>query len=117
MKNNIHYMNLLRLPFEEIEQGRKTVEMRLFDEKRRGIKIGDTVVFACADLPGREIRACVTDTRVYEDFFVLAQCYAAEELGFGGKSAEYIAGFMTDIYGVEKLKAYKAFAIKIRKET
>jgi ASC-1-like (ASCH) protein len=111
-----HFMKLKPEPFELIDKGIKIYELRLFDEKRRGIKIGDTVVFACADLPGREIRACVTDTRVYEDFFALAQCYAAEELGFGGKSAEYIAGFMTDIYGVEKLKAYKAFAIKIRKE-
>ena len=42
--NKIH-MNLTPSPFAMIKSGQKTVELRLFDEKRQQIKVGDTIVF------------------------------------------------------------------------
>ena len=41
----IHNMNLDYLPFEMIKSGQKTIELRLNDEKRQLIKIGDKIVF------------------------------------------------------------------------
>ena len=38
----IHYMNLNPQPFEMIAAGRKTIELRLLDEKRKQIQAGDT---------------------------------------------------------------------------
>ena len=38
-------MKLQPLPFSMIESGRKTIELRLYDEKRRLIAIGDTIRF------------------------------------------------------------------------
>ena len=38
-------MNLHPEPFELIKNGHKDIEMRLFDERRKDIKIGDTIVF------------------------------------------------------------------------
>ncbi len=38
-------MNLNPVPFEQIEKGLKTIEIRLFDEKRQKINIGDMIVF------------------------------------------------------------------------
>lgn len=38
-------MNLLLSAFEKIADGRKTIELRLNDEKRQKIKDGDTVAF------------------------------------------------------------------------
>lgn len=40
-----HSMKLLQQPFEDIKNGTKTIEFRLNDEKRRQIKIGDTITF------------------------------------------------------------------------
>lgn len=40
-----HEMNLNNAPFESIKSGSKTVEMRLFDEKRQCLKVGDTILF------------------------------------------------------------------------
>ena len=40
-----HYMNLMPLPFSKIADGSKTIELRLNDEKRQKIAVGDTIVF------------------------------------------------------------------------
>ena len=40
-----HILNLHKSPFDLIKSGKKTVEMRLNDEKRSKIKVGDTIKF------------------------------------------------------------------------
>ena len=40
-----HYMKLKSYPFEMIKSGKKTIELRLFDEKRQGICLGDEIEF------------------------------------------------------------------------
>lgn len=40
-----HNMKLNPVPFNMIANGQKTIELRLFDEKRKNIKIGDTIIF------------------------------------------------------------------------
>ena len=42
----LHKMKLKEIPFERIKNGTKTVEFRLYDEKRRKIKIGDKIEFS-----------------------------------------------------------------------
>ena len=42
----IHRMKLNESPFERIKNGTKTVEFRLYDEKRRTIQIGDEIEFS-----------------------------------------------------------------------
>ena len=41
----IHKMKLHNGPYELIKQGIKTIELRLYDEKRQKIKAGDTLLF------------------------------------------------------------------------
>ena len=40
-----HFMKLKNEPFMSIKNGLKTIEMRLFDDKRKQIKVGDTIEF------------------------------------------------------------------------
>ena len=42
----IHKMKLKESPFERIKNGTKTVEFRLYDEKRSKINIGDQIEFS-----------------------------------------------------------------------
>ena len=42
----LHKMKLNESPFERIKNGTKTIEFRLYDEKRRQIKIGDKIEFS-----------------------------------------------------------------------
>lgn len=39
----LHQLKLASLPFESIKSGRKTIESRLYDEKRREINLGDEI--------------------------------------------------------------------------
>ena len=43
MKN--HMMKLNPSPFKMIKEGNKTIELRLYDEKRKMISVGDTITF------------------------------------------------------------------------
>lgn len=42
----VHEMRLHPEPFEKIRQGRKSIEVRLNDEKRKEIKVGDHLIFS-----------------------------------------------------------------------
>ena len=42
----IHNMKLNEKPFNNIKNGTKTVEYRLFDEKRKLLNVGDNIVFS-----------------------------------------------------------------------
>ena len=41
----VHNMKLHHAPFDMIKRGEKTIELRLYDEKRRLIEVGDRIVF------------------------------------------------------------------------
>ena len=49
-KNMIHKMKLNENPFERIKNGTKTVEFRLYDEKRQQIKIGNKINYRLSKL-------------------------------------------------------------------
>lgn len=108
-----HEMKLLKEPYTEIKAGRKTVEMRLYDEKRQGIAAGDEILFACSELAGESIMAKVLGVYIYEDFFSLAKSYEPRSLGFEGASAGYIADYMLRIYSAEAMEKYGVCAILI----
>jgi len=41
----IHEMKLFEEPFEKIKSGKKNIEVRLFDPKRKEIRLGDKIIF------------------------------------------------------------------------
>lgn len=38
-----HIMNLTPSPFQMIREGKKTIELRLYDEKRKSISVGEVI--------------------------------------------------------------------------
>ena len=40
-----HFMHLKAEPFDLIWNGQKTIELRLYDEKRRSVSVGDLIEF------------------------------------------------------------------------
>ena len=42
----LHKMKLNESPFERIKNGTKTIEFRLYDEKRQQVKVGDQIEFS-----------------------------------------------------------------------
>ena len=61
----LHKMKLNESPFERIKNGTKTIEFRLFDEKRQKIKIGDQIEFS--KLPDLEEKLVVDVIDLYKD--------------------------------------------------
>ena len=58
-------MKLNNVPFETIKNGTKTIELRLYDEKRRKIKIGDTI---CFKGKASTIKAIVKALHIFRNF-------------------------------------------------
>lgn len=110
----IHSLNLHAHPFEMIESGRKTIELRLYDEKRRLIKVGDTLVFTHSDDPVRTLAATVTALHLFPDFAAL---YAALPLDKCGYLPEELATAspedMNVYYSAEKQALYGVVGIEI----
>ncbi len=77
-----HYMKLNPRPFDSIAMGRKTIELRLYDEKRRQIKAGDTIVFTNTSDPGRQLRAAVKKLHIFRDFDELYKALPLNKCGY-----------------------------------
>ena len=76
----LHKMKLNKDPFNRMKNGSKTIEFRLFDEKRQLIKIGDQIEFS--KLPDLQEKLLVDVTELYrEDTFenLFRKLYTDEE--------------------------------------
>lgn len=63
-----HEMNLHPAPFKMIQSGDKSIELRLYDEKRRKIRVGDEIVFTCTEPPYDTLYTKVTALYFYDSF-------------------------------------------------
>ena len=61
-------MKLQSLPFSMIESGRKSIELRLYDEKRKQITIGDTIRFSAINNPTKAILTEVEELFIFGSF-------------------------------------------------
>ena len=61
----LHQMKLKESPFERIKNGTKVIEFRLYDEKRKQIKIGDQIEFS--KLPDLQEKLLVDVIDLYRD--------------------------------------------------
>lgn len=77
-----HPMNLHASPFAMIAEGRKTIELRLYDEKRQRIRVGDTIVFSNSRDPERQICAKVVKLHRFDSFAELYRVLPLEKCGY-----------------------------------
>lgn len=110
-----HEMSLRPGPFAKIADGSKRWELRLHDEKRRLISVGDTITFTCtADERTVEVR--VTELRPFASF---AELYAALPLTECGYTTDNAASAdphdMEKYYPPEKQAKYGVLAIGVER--
>ena len=74
-----HNMKLNDAPFEKIKNGTKTIELRLYDEKRRKIKIGDKICFKSKEGVITEI---VKALHIFESFEELYEALPLDKCGY-----------------------------------
>lgn len=108
-----HDMKLRPAPFERIKSGEKTIELRLLDEKRRQIQIGDKLVFTNTET-GERLCATAARLHVFENF---AQLYKALPLLQCGYTAENVDKATPDdmqaYYSLEEQSKYGVVGIEI----
>jgi ASC-1-like (ASCH) protein len=63
-----HGLQLAREPFEAIASGRKTIESRLFDKKRKQIQLDDIIVCTNRDNLAQTLQARVIGLLRYRSF-------------------------------------------------
>ena len=105
-------MNLRREPFEKIKSGKKSVELRLFDQKRRDVNVGDVIEFSCDDMT---LRTKVVDLYRADSFKTLFETFTMDSMGFD-EGATVVDGVlaMREYYSEENEKAYGVLGIKIK---
>ena len=102
-------MKLKESPFERIKDGTKTIEFRLYDEKRRKIQIGDKIEFS--KLPELQERIIVEVLDIYKDitFEELFKKVLNNEKEIKRKTKS-----MEQYYSHEQEKEYGVVGIKIK---
>ncbi len=80
----VHHMRLHVVPYTKIAQGSKTIELRLYDEKRRALHVGDRIVFACADTK-ETLTATVRALHCFDDFASLYRALPLDRCGYSAQ--------------------------------
>ena len=108
-----HEMSLRLSPFARIADGSKRYELRLLDEKRRLIAVGDTITFTCT-ADERSVTVRVVSLRSFASF---ADLYAALPLTECGYTPDNVASAdprdMEKYYPPEKQAQYGVLAIEV----
>lgn len=108
-------MNLATSPFEMIKSGEKTIELRLYDEKRREVGVGDTIEFTNAE-SGEKISARVKAIYVFDSFEELYSRLPLEKCGY--KKEELATASPCDMekyYSAEEQKNSGVCGIEIKR--
>ncbi len=74
-------MRLHKGPFELIKNGSKTIELRLYDEKRQMINVGDTITFENRS-DGDKIKVKVIALHKYPNFEELYKHFNKVSMGY-----------------------------------
>ena len=108
----IHELHLDPAPFLAIAEGRKTVEMRLFDEKRQRISRGDTLHLIERGT-GKSLAVRVVALHRFSDFSALYAALPHTALGYPAGAVGDPAD-MEAYYPLSEQKAYGVLGIEIK---
>ncbi|MEM3364491.1 MAG: ASCH domain-containing protein [Candidatus Micrarchaeia archaeon] len=103
-------MQLAAEPFEWVNAGQKIVEVRLFDEKRKKLALGDTIVFRSLDGNG-VVRVRVRGLLRFDSFRDLFVFVPKEYLHHANLTVEEQVQRMRRYYSEEEEKKFGILAI------
>ena len=107
-----HLMKLKPNPFESIKNGIKTIEIRLYDEKRQLLNIGDTIEFT--NIETKETLCVeVIGLHRFNNFVELFETFDKVSLGYQ-KDEEANPSDMETYYSKEEQSKYGVIGIEIK---
>lgn len=116
LNRDVHKMHLNKEPFEMIKSGEKKIEIRLNDEKRQKVKIGDTIIFSKLPDCNEKLEVKVTGLLHYATFREFYKDIPFGLFGREGKTLDWMLKGTYKIYDKEREEKYGALGIKIEKK-
>ena len=107
-----HNMKLQDKPYNSILYGNKDIEMRLYDDKRKLINIGDIITFTNLDT-GEMFNSKVINLHNFKDFDELYSNFDKIRLGY---DSDEIANSvdMGKYYSIDDINKYGVVGIEIK---
>ncbi|GGO00963.1 ASCH domain-containing protein [Saccharibacillus kuerlensis] len=109
-----HVMTLFPEYFDSICSGCKKVEVRLNDEKRRVISVGDTIQFECLPHRERTVKVLVEELYKHETFEDLYRSIPFADMDCEGWTMTEMIDGTYEIYTPEQELKWGALGIRIR---
>ncbi len=108
-----HIMKLQPEYYNFILNGTKRIELRLFDEKRQQIKIGDTIIFLKEPTLKENIKVKVIGLLRYNTFKDLFNDFDISILSDKKMTKNELLNVLEQFYTKEKQKQYGVLGIRI----
>ena len=109
----LHEMKLNPTPFEMIKSGQKTIELRLYDEKRQQVKAGDTILFANT-ATGETLHTTVLKLHRFDSFNELYQSLSLLQCGYTSETVDKATPTdMEQYYSIEEQNQYGVVGIEL----
>ena len=100
--------------FDLIKSGSKKIEIRLNDEKRRTLKVGDVIFLVKESAKPDILKVQITKLDVRESFLEIYESYSSDELGFKESDLLDFLSVMAEFYSPEDEKKCGVVAIKFK---
>lgn len=109
-----HNMNLHPGPYAMIATGQKTIELRLYDEKRQKIRVGDSILFTNTET-GEQIRTTVAQIHRFGSFAELYQALPLLQCGYTPENVDKASpADMNSYYSPEQQAQYGVLGIELQ---
>jgi ASC-1-like (ASCH) protein len=109
-------MKLNPSPYAMIRSGQKTIELRLFDEKRQQIKAGDKIIFTNT-VNGETLTRTVVKLHCFDSFAELYRSLPLLKCGYTAENVSHAApADMEQYYTAEEQEKYGVVGIELRED-
>lgn len=107
-----HEMNLQPKYFDFIKNGTKRIELRLYDEKRSQIQLGDIIEFSNPE--DEKLEAEVIGLLRYKSFEDLFKDFDISILADASMAKEELLSVLSEFYSPEKQAQYGVVGIRLK---
>ena len=109
----MHQIRVKEIYYNKIKNKEKIYEVRLLDEKRKQIKIGDIINIKKEPELKESLNAKVVNLVCFKTFEEMAITLPAKQIGFDGFDKSYIVNEYYKFYSYDQEREFGVVAIKI----
>lgn len=109
----VHEMKLKAIYFDKIKSGQKIYEIRLNDEKRQMIDVGDVLIFKKEPDLKETLKTIVKDLVYFKSFNEMVNTLPMDKIGFDNNTKDEIESIYYSFYSVDDELKYGVVAIKV----